>query len=692
MFFLLLFATLVSVSLAAEPSGDPMAGTPYGDKLKVTYERVAMRDGVELATRIIRPDVEGRFPAVMIYYPYRFLKKGPLDFDDEPWPFQPMLYLAGQGYAIVQYDTRGTGNSGGSTRDMYNQAEQRDGYEMVEWIADQPWSNEKVGMMGISYGGVVQWQVAKQAPPHLKAIIVRSGNDDNYTEFIYPGGVLRPFVMWRYAPQMTAMNFAPPDPELTGAKWSEIWEEHLQNNRPWGYGYVKHMLDGPYWRGQSLAPGYDRVKCAVFVIGGWADWYPTALLRAFSKLKVPKRALVGAWGHWWPEVHNTVPGPRIDGRLEYRKWFDYWLKGIDNGVMDEPPVTLFKRQYKEPSARMYLEEPGFWQSEMDWPVPRTQSTPMYFHQGGRLSRERPAGPESGSDSYAYDPAAGITSGIHAGGSINPWGMPVDQRLDEAHSLVYTSEPLEKDVEVTGNPTAVLHVASTADVAYFRVKLIDVAPDGTAKLVRYGGLNATHRNSHSRPEPLETGAVHELKFDLKAMSYVFAKEHRIQVAVAGADMPNAWPTPKPAEITLHRSSERPSHLVLSVVPAQNPKLPEPGLKRLPNADPDDLSQPKEYSITRDLVNNTTTLRLHVARGTLLIDSRFTVSSENPARATVNAKAVYTVDRPESKIRVRANELTTSNESSFRYVADVEVTVNGARHFNKSWSITVPRQLN
>ena len=692
MFFLLLFATLASVSLVAEPSGDPMAGTPYGDKLKVTYERVAMRDGVELAVRIIRPDVEGRFPAVMIYYPYRFLKKGPLDYDDEPWPFQPMLYLAGQGYAIVQYDTRGTGNSGGSTRDMYNQDEQRDGYEMVEWIAARPWSNEKVGMMGISYGGVVQWQVAKQAPPHLKAIIVRSGNDDNYTEFIYPGGVLRPFVMWRYSPQMTAMNFAPPDPELTGEKWSEIWEEHLQNNRPWGYGYVKHMLDGPYWRGQSVAPGYDRVKCAVFVMGGWADWYPTALLRAFSRLKVPKRALVGPWGHWWPEVHNTVPGPRIDGRLEYLKWFDYWLKGIDNGVMDEPPVTLFKRQYKEPSARMYLEEPGFWQSEMDWPVPRTQYTPMYFHQGGRLSRERPAGSESGSDRYEYDPAAGITSGIHAGGSINPWGMPVDQRLDEAHSLIYASEPLKENLEVTGNPTAVLHVSSTADVAYFRVKLIDVAPDGTAKLVRYGGLNATHRNSHSRPEPLETGAVHELKFDLKAMSYVFAKGHRIQVAVAGADMPNAWPTPKRASITLHRDGERPSHLVLPVVPVQNPKLAEPGLKRLPNADPDDLSQPKEYSITRDLVNDTTTLRLHVDRGTFLIDSRYTVSSKNPARATVKAKAVYTVDRPESEIQVTANELTTSNETSFRYVADVEVTVNGARHFNKSWSITVPRQLN
>ena len=692
MFFLLLFATLVSVSLAAEPPGDPMAGTPYGDKLKVTYDRVAMRDGVELATRIIRPDVEGRFPAVMIYYPYRFLKKGPLDFDEEPWPFQPMLYLAGQGYAIVQYDTRGTGNSGGFTRDFYNPAEQRDGYDMVEWIAAQPWCNEKVGMMGISYGGVVQWHVAKQAPPHLKAIIVRSGNDDNYTEFIYPGGVLRPFVMWRYAPQMTAMNFAPPDPDLVGAKWSEIWEEHLQNNRPWGYGFIKHMLDGPYWRGQSLAPDYDRVQSAVFVIGGWADWYSTALLRAFSKLKVPKRALVGPWGHWWPEVHNTVPGPRIDGRLEYQKWFDYWLKGIDNGVMDEPPVTLFKRQYKKPSARMVLEEPGFWQSEMDWPVPRTQYTPMYFYEGGRLSEERPAGPESGSDSYEYDPAVGITSGIHAGGSINPWGMPVDQRLDQAHSLVYTSAPLEEDLEVTGNPTAVLHVSSTADVAYFRVKLVDVAPDETAKLVRYGGLNATHRNSHSSPEPLETGAVHELKFDLKAMSYVFAKGHRVRVAIASADMPNAWPTPKPAEITLHRNRQRPSHLVLPVVPAQNPKLPEPGLKRLPNADPDDLSQPKEYSITRDLVNNTTTLRIHVARGSLLLDSRFMVSSENPARATVKAKAVYTVDRPESKIQVTANELTTSNETSFRYVAEVEVTVNGARHFNKSWSITVPRQLN
>ena len=686
-------ALALTTALAATQSGlDPVSKTKYGEKLKASYLRVPMRDGVELAVKVIRPDVDEKFPAIMIYYPYRFLKKAPLDYETEPWPLQPMLYLAGQGYAIVQYDTRGTGSSAGFTRDMYSAEEQLDGYDMVEWTAAQPWCSGNVGMMGISYGGVVQWHVAKQRPPHLKAIIVRSGNDDNYTEFVYPGGVLRPFMMFGYAAQMTAQNFAPPDPDLVGAKWSEVWEERLQNNRPWGVGYIKHMLDGPYWRAQSLAPEYDRVDCAVFVMGGWSDWYSTSLLRAFSNVQVPKRALIGPWGHWWPEIDRTVPGPRIDGRREYQKWFDYWLKGIDNGVVDEPPVTLFKRTYGKPSAQMQLEEPGFWQAEMDWPVPRTRHTPMYFHPGGELRSEPYREGHSEKDTYAFNPAVGITSGIHAGGDINPWGMPIDQRLDEAYSLTYTSSPLTENVEVTGIPRAVLHVSSTAEVAYFRVKLTDLAPDGTSRLVRYGGLNATHRKSHSNPEALEAGKIYALEFNLKAMSYVFGKDHRIRVAITSADLQNAWPTPLQALNSVHHAAEYPSHIVLPLIPAQDPKLPEPDLKPLPSADPGILTKPDEYSVTHDLVNNSTTLRLVRIRGAMDQRSSFTVFSDNPARAFVKANVIYTVDQVDSKIQIETSELTSSDETAFTHLVDVEIRVDGKRHFNKSWSVTVPRALN
>ena len=428
------------------------------------------------------------------------------------------------------------------------------------------------------------------------------------------------------------------------------------------------------------------------MISGWSDVYSTALLRAYSKVEVPKRALVGPWGHWWPEVEEAVPGPRIQGGIEYLKWFDYWLKGIDTGVMEEPPVTLFVKKYKEPSARMYIEEPGSWRSEREWPIARIESTSMYFQKGGRLE---PGPPSAGDqDEYEYNPAVGITSGIHWGGGILPWGMPIDQRLDEAYSLVYTSEPLEQELEVTGTPAAVLYVSSSAEVAYFRVKLTDVAPDGTSKLVRYGGLNATHRSSHFDPEPLEPGQVYKLQVDIKAMSYVFSPRHRIRVAIASADIQNAWPTPLHSVNTVYRGGARPSHIVLPVIPPQSPELPRPDLKILPPADPKKLSKPSEYSITQDLANQTTTVRL--VRGSEesgnLTSSSFTVSSQHPANAVLKARALRTVNRPESRIQVEANETTSSDALSFRHLVQVEILVNGKRHFQKSWSVTVPRKLN
>ena len=251
-------------SLAPVFPKEPLSQPDYRDRLKVEYVRVPMRDGVELAAKIVRPDAEGRFPGVMMYYPYRFLRKAPPDDPGEPWPIR-FLYLAERGYAIVQYEVRGTGNSGGWSKDIYSDDERQDGYDMVEWIAAQPWCNGNVGMIGISYGGVVQWQVAVQAPPSLKAIIVRSANDDVYTEWVYPGGVLRPYMFDTFSPTMSAINFLPPNPDLVGAKWSEIWQERLDHSEPWGIGYIRsppagEILAGPIPLGRLLTGQVRRLR------------------------------------------------------------------------------------------------------------------------------------------------------------------------------------------------------------------------------------------------------------------------------------------------------------------------------------------------------------------------------------------------------------------------------------------------
>ena len=667
-----------------------MAPTLY--KVRVLPDvRVRMRDGVELAVNIIRPDAEGVFPSLLVCSPYRILATlKPASSEHEySHAANAPYYFAERGYVSVTYDVRGTGASGGASVDLYTDADRQDGYDMVEWIAAQPWSNGNVGMWGKSYGAVATWQVAALAPPHLKAVIIRSGTEDLYRDWAYPGGVPRSFFMFGgYFGAMTALNFAPPDPATTGDKWADIWQEHLQSNVPWSVGFLENQTDDMYWRVRSVRPDYSRIKCAVFVIEGWADWYQTAELRAFENLNVPKRALIGPWAHYWLE--DAFPGPRIDARPEYLKWFDQFLKGIDTGVLNEPPVTIFVRRYQAP-APIYKEEPGFWRREQEWPLARTRYTPLYLGSQGILEWQANPNGKSEVDSYSYRASSGVTSGILGQGLLSPWAMPLDQRSDEAYSLTYTTAPLEADMEVTGNPVVHLFVSSSADVAYFAVKVCDVAPDGSSRLVSDGGLNATHRNSDSRPEPLQPGKVYELKIDLKSMAYIFAAGHRVRVAISSADFLNAWPVSKGAVNDVSRGATFPSRLILPVVPPQVPSLSKPHLMSSPNPLPDPVAK-LQCNITYDPINLTTTF--NVLHGPILSGAEvtnratYTVSDINPAEAVIDNLVDYFV----SRTWVRAHMRTASDVALFHHKVEVEVRVDGKPHFKKSWSMSVPRIFN
>ena len=398
-----------------------------------------------------------------------------------------------------------------------------------------------------------------------------------------------------------------------------------------------------------------------------------------------------------------MPGPRIDGRYELLKWYDHWLKGMDTGVMDEPPVTIFVKEYKESEPAMYIDDNGFWRFENEWPPARAQYTPMYLLGGGKLSEESSESAPEEADQYTYDPTVGTTSGIYWGGGILPWGMPVDQRPDEALSLTYTTPPLEADVEVIGDPTAVLYVSSSADSAYFHVKVTDVAPDGTSKWITDEGLLASHRDSHAEPEALEPGQVYELRIALKYMAYVFPKGHRIRIDVASADFQNAWPVAKKAVNKIHRGGRYPSHVILPITPVQDPTLPTPEFKPSPRPAPKltDLNN-VDHEIIRDLVNDTVTVLLTAKSDRKSDDGRreterymsssYTVSRANPAEASMRAGCKLTLDGPEGEIKVESSETLVSDITSFRFLTQVEVTVVGKTHFNKSWRVSVPRRLN
>jgi len=641
------------------------------DAILAESVRVPMRDGVEISVHIYRPASEAPAPALLMYTPYR---KGRLGWAP---PFVQ------HGYAFVMFDIRGTGESGGWNDSLYSAAERQDGYDMVEWIGAQPWCNGNVGMYGISYGAVASLQMAQAAPPHLKAIIARSGSDDPFTEWTNPGGQPRTYMHENYGNIMTAFNFSPPDPEVAGEQWGAIWEERLQHNRPWGLSFVEQMQDGPFWRERSLRDNYHQVQCAVYVVDGWADWYFHPLLRIFSKLDVPKRALIGPWSHAFPDV--ALPGPRIDWDREMRRWFDYWLKGIDTGIMDEPPVILFVREY-QPPAPMFIEDTGTFRAEQAWPIARQREEALYLCAEGQLTRA----PQEGAELLVSDVRAGVATGKHGGGPFNDnWMLPLDQRADAMYSLTYTGPVLTEALEVTGIPRAKLRFTCDREVALFTVKLCDVAPDGTTALVTKGWLNTTHRDSHTDLQPLQPGEAYTVEVELLSCAYCFAPGHRVCVMIAGADFLNVWPLPYAFTCEVLHAS----HILLPVVPPQAPALPAPELGESPYPLPERASLPEPaVTITRDLVSGAQSFFYATNYGAgKEHTARYTVDPDDPARVTLQATADFHYAYPGRTFQITAHSTLTSDPAAFHYTTELDISVNGRPHFRKGWSTSAPRKL-
>ena len=261
--FLVLFGIL-DFATAGKPKTKTVVMKP---KYKVRIERnirIPMRDGAHLSADLIRPDADGRFPMIMEYHPYR-------KDDISRGGFDAHWYFAERGFIGVRLDVRGTGTSDGVNTDEYVPQEQLDGYDAIEWLAKQPYSNGNVGMFGTSYGGFTALQVAMHQPPSLKAIVPLYATDDRCTDDCHysRGGNMRMYYdVGTYGGSMVGMNALPPLPELAGADWAETWKSRLEKNEPYLLTWLKNQVDGEYWRRASLRPGYDRIKCPVFHIAG----------------------------------------------------------------------------------------------------------------------------------------------------------------------------------------------------------------------------------------------------------------------------------------------------------------------------------------------------------------------------------------------------------------------------------------
>ncbi len=327
--------------------------------------RIPVSDGLELSANlwlpVPRPEAsDERFPAILELLPYR------KDDWHRPGDEGRGRWLAARGFAFCRLDVRGTGSSPGIALDEYTARETQDGFEAVEWLAAQPWSNGNVGMWGISYGGFTAIQVAKLRPPHLRAIVPMYATDDRYTDDVhYVGGCVTVSELSQYAVSMVGMNALPARPSYRGDGWRDEWRDRLERTPVWLFEWLRQQHDGPYWRQGSLAPDYEAIEAAMLLIGGWMDGYVDPVLRMLDRcVRAPRRAIIGNWVHDFPDA--AYPGPNLDWLHELVRFFDHWLKGVDNGVMDEPALTFFRRDFAPPEP-FPPSWPGVWRSESSFP-------------------------------------------------------------------------------------------------------------------------------------------------------------------------------------------------------------------------------------------------------------------------------------------------------------------------------------
>ena len=301
---------------------------------------IPMSDGVSLSANLLIPEGEGRFPAIFEYTPYR-------KDDVSIGMAAPHHYFAERGFVGALVDIRGTGKSQGTIHDEYTPQEQKDACEVIEWLSQQPWCNGNVGMWGTSYGGFNSIQVAMHNPPALKAIVPHAATDDRYNDDVhYFGGCMMGLDLLIYPLSMIAMNALPPHPESTNTDRTGIWQQRLEGNPPWIIEWLRHQTEDEYWHQGSLKVDYGKIKCPVYQIGGWADGYTNATARMIKNLNVPNKALIGPWSHVRPD--RGYPGPSVNYLNEMARWWAYWLRGEDTGIMQEPRIALYVQEGAPP--------------------------------------------------------------------------------------------------------------------------------------------------------------------------------------------------------------------------------------------------------------------------------------------------------------------------------------------------------
>jgi len=554
------------------------------DVKKEFHVKVPMRDGVILSADIFRPEAAGTFPVILMRTPYdnnSLIAKG--------------IQYARRGYALVAQDCRGRYDSAGEFYAWHNEV--KDGYDTQEWIGRQPWCNGKIGTAGGSYLGLVQWLAAPLRSQYLKTMVPRVITSNFYDSPNYSGGAfqLALNMLWGFR-QLGRTN-----QNIEHYNWPELFrtlplitaDEAAGRKITFWKDWVRHPSYGDYWKEVSIEEKYEQINVPALIMGGWYDLYSKQAFVNYNGMvqrggteeaRKGTKMIMGAWPH--PLSASTITG-EVDFGADSKhdlegmelRWFDYWLKGIDNGIMNEAPIKLF------------IMGANYWRDEYEWPLARTQYVNYYFHSSGRANSLSGNGTLSTTlpedeppDRYIYNPDNPVPT---LGGNnccspdIVAWGAydqrPAEQRNDV---LVYTTPVIQCDIEVTGPIVVKLYASSSTPDTDFTAKLVDVFPDGYAMNLCDGIIRARYRESFEEAKLMKPGTVYEFTIDCWVTGNVFKAGHRIRVEISSSNFPRFDRNPNTghefgmdselsiAEQKVYHNRNYPSHIILPVIPCEH----------------------------------------------------------------------------------------------------------------------------
>lgn len=624
--------------------------------------RIPMPDGVELAANLYLPADSGAtaFPGIATFIPYHKDGRGGAGVLDSYH-----RHFAARGYAVAHVDFRGTGSSRGTLYRTMDGRERLDGHHVVEWMARQLWCTGDVGVWGISYGGITAMAIAETHPPHLRTIVPIHAPDDNYEAMIVHRGARLMF--WpdpHWGAGMVASNLMPPLRSDETGEWLTAWEERLGSD-PWLLDWYGDPPTPEHWRNASIDAG--KIDVPAFVICGWQDAYPDSVHRLWPRLQGPKRLLLGPWKHIMPEFSVRAP---IDAVSDIDRWWDRWLKGVKNGIDEEPPVCIF------------VQGDETWRREREWPPARATETSLFPGDGRRLVDKTSAA--VGRDAYRYDARVGLHALPYDActGSI-PY--PADQSADDHLSLCYTGDPLVTDLEVTGVPTVLLTFTVDVPVSELTLvaKLCDVAPDGRSHLVTFDHV------AGDRAEILQSNTMertYTAEIALRPTSYVFQAGHRIRLAIAGGNFPYLWPSSRRYQLHVMRAG---TTLTLPVVGPQDPCLPAPVIgPPLPSITVGKGNGAESYWTHREATGTSVsfegvrTSEMRIEPGAhLTMRTHFVmiVEAEHPSRANTRTDSVWNLNRSSGAVETRVAAITTMHDVHI----EVAIDLDGLPYLRRSW---------